>query len=153
MLYRCRQVVDRGLHLSTDEIGDKRRRATIGHMKHVDACHHLEQLTGHMRGRADTERCQGHLTGVGFSVSDQFRNCLNGNRWMDLKDQRRTDQASDHDDVTNEIEIELLKERNVDRIRRTGSKQRVAITRRPHYRLDREIGRSARPVLDDKLLA
>ena len=41
------------LHLSAEQIGKRRRRAAIGHVNHVDAGHHLEQLAGHMGAAAD----------------------------------------------------------------------------------------------------
>ena len=37
------------------QIGERRRRAAIGHVHHVDAGHHLEQLAGHMDARC---RCR-----------------------------------------------------------------------------------------------
>ena len=36
------------LHLPAEQIGQRGRRAAIGHMHHVDAGHHLEQLAGDM---------------------------------------------------------------------------------------------------------
>ena len=43
------------LHLPAEQIGERRRRAAIGHVDHVDAGHHLEQLAGHM---APAFRCR-----------------------------------------------------------------------------------------------
>ena len=34
------------LHLPAEQIGQRRRTAAIGHVHHVDAGHHLEQLAG-----------------------------------------------------------------------------------------------------------
>ena len=36
------------LHLSAEQIGQRGRRTAIGHVNHVDAGHHLEQLAGDM---------------------------------------------------------------------------------------------------------
>ena len=39
------------LHLSAEQIGQRGRVAAIGHVDHVDAGHHLEQLAGDMGRR------------------------------------------------------------------------------------------------------
>ena len=43
------------LHLPAEQVGERGRRAAIGHVHHVDAGHHLEQLAGHMGRRS---RCR-----------------------------------------------------------------------------------------------
>ena len=55
-------------------------------------------------------------------------------------------------DVPDEIEIELLVERGVDRVCRTYRQERVAVGRRAHHSLGGEVGAGPRPVLNDKLL-
>ena len=55
--------------------------------------------------------------------------------------------------IAQEIEIEFVVERGVDGVRRRGKQKRVAVRRRPHHRLGRDIGAAARPVLDDEGLA
>ena len=64
-----------------------------------------------------------------------------------------SDDARDRRDVADEIEVELVVERRVDRVRRTDQEQRVAVRRRAHDRLGADIAAGARPVLDDELLA
>ena len=63
------------------------------------------------------------------------------------------DDARDRRDVADEIEIELVVERRVDRVRRADQEERVAIRGRTHDRLGGDIAAGARPVLDDELLA
>ena len=63
------------------------------------------------------------------------------------------DDARDRRDVADEIEIELVVERRVDRVRRIDQEQRVAVRRRTHDRLGADIAAGARPVLDDEWLA
>ena len=63
------------------------------------------------------------------------------------------DDARDRRDVADEIEIELVVERRVDRVRRRGQEERVAVGRRVHDGLGADIAAGARPVLDDELLA
>src|SRR5262252_3836223 len=72
---------------------------------------------------------------------------------MDLQDKGRSEDTSDHRDVADKVEVELLIERSVDGVRRSDGEQRVAVCRRAHHRLGREIGGTAWSVLDDKLLA
>src|SRR5215469_7596667 len=51
------------------------------------------------------------------------------------------------------MEIQLVVERRVDRLCRTDNEQRVAVRRCAHDRLGADVSASARPVVDDKLLA
>jgi hypothetical protein len=60
--------------------------------------------------------------------------------------------SCDRRDVADEIEIELVVERRVDRVRCACQEQRVAVRRRLHDRLGTDIAGGARPVLDDELL-
>ena len=61
--------------------------------------------------------------------------------------------ARDRRDVADEIEIELVVERRVDRVVELTSEQRIAVRRRAHDRLGGDIAASTRPVLDDEWLA
>src|SRR5215813_419997 len=67
-------------------------------------------------------------------------------------DKGHADDTSDRRDVADEIEIELVVKRGVDRIYRTDRKQRIAIRRRTHDGFGGDIGGSPRPILDDKWL-
>ena len=48
---RCK--VEHHLHLTADQVSERRRGASIRHVKHFDASHHLEQLTSQVRRVAD----------------------------------------------------------------------------------------------------
>src|SRR5262245_5584795 len=61
--------------------------------------------------------------------------------------------ASDRRDVADEIEIELVVERRIDRVGRSDQEERVAVCRRAHDRFGTNIAARARPVLDDEWLA
>ena len=78
---------------------------------------------------------------------------LGRNRRIYHHDVGAADDARDRRDVADEIEIELVVERRVDRVRRTDQEQRVAVRGRAHDRLGGDIAAGARPVLDDELLA
>jgi hypothetical protein len=60
--------------------------------------------------------------------------------------------ARDRSDVAIEIEFEILIERRVPGVGRSGEQQRVAVRRRSHDRFRREIAAGAGPVLDDERL-
>ena len=64
-----------------------------------------------------------------------------------------TAEARDRRDVVDEVEAKLLVERRVDEICRRDQEQRVAVGRRVHDHLGRDVGAGARAVLDDELLA
>src|SRR5262249_55901256 len=61
--------------------------------------------------------------------------------------------AGDRRDVADEIEIELVIECRVERVRRCGQEERIAIRCRTHDDLCGDITRGTRPVLDDEWLA
>src|SRR5262249_5527090 len=54
--------------------------------------------------------------------------------------------------VANEIELQIIIERRVDRIGEAGEQQRIAVGGRTHDRLGGDISAGAWPVLDDDLL-
>lgn len=71
--------------------------------------------------------------------------------WPDrlLEEQRA---ARDWDDVTDEIEFEIVVQRDIPGVRRRNLKQGVAVWRRAHDGLDGEIAASAWLIHDDELL-
>src|SRR5262245_32652547 len=52
VLDRRRYVVEHHLHLPANHVGQCGRTAAIGHVHHIDAGHHLEQLAGYVNGRS-----------------------------------------------------------------------------------------------------
>jgi hypothetical protein len=63
------------------------------------------------------------------------------------------DDSPDWRDVADEIEIELVVERRVDRIRRADHEERITVWRCAHHRFGGNIATCAWPVLDDERLA
>jgi len=78
---RC-AIIEGELHLPTREGGLHGCRASIRHMNHVYAGHHLEQLAGHMGPGADAWRRHVELAGIGLGVRDQLRNRFGRDRRM-----------------------------------------------------------------------
>ena len=67
------------------------------------------------------------LPGLCLGIGDEFGNGLGRNRRIDRHDEGLAHDACDRRDVADEIEIELLVERRVDRARRIGQEERVAV--------------------------
>ena len=63
------------------------------------------------------------------------------------------DDGCDRRDVADEIEIEFVVERRVDRVAATDQEQRVAVRRRSYDDFGADITAGTRPVLDDEWLA
>src|SRR5262249_24477227 len=69
------------------------------------------------------------------------------------QDEGCANDTCDRRDVTDEMEIEFVVERRVDRLCRTDHEQRVAVSGRAHDRLGADDVVRARSVVDNKLLA
>jgi hypothetical protein len=89
--------------------------AAIGHVDHVEPGHHLEQFAGHMRGRAGAERADADLARIGLDVADEFGDRFRRERWIGDHDERKIDQPGDRCDVSQQIELQIVEQRDVDR--------------------------------------
>ena len=56
--------------------------AAIGHVNHVDAGHHLEQLARHVRWRAGAGRGHADLARIGLGVGDELGDRFGRKRWV-----------------------------------------------------------------------
>jgi hypothetical protein len=65
----------------------------------------------------------------------------------------KADDGRDRRDVVDEIEIELVIERRIARVRCSDKEESISVRRCPHDRLGSDVAASARAVLDDELLA
>ena len=86
VLDRRRHGGEHDLHLPAEQIGERGRRAAIGHVDHVDAGHHLEQLAGHMGRGPVAGRRHVDLARIGLGIGDELGNRLGRNRWIDHHD-------------------------------------------------------------------
>ena len=101
----------------------------------------------------DATRRHAELARICLGVGDELRNSCGRNRWVHHHDAGHDDNAGDRRDVTDEMEIQLVIERRVDRLCRTDREQRIAVGGREYDGLGGNVGTSARPVLDDEWLA
>ena len=109
---------DRGgevdLQLAAEQIGQGGRIAAIGDVKHVDAGHHLEQLTADVRRGPGAGRSEIDRGGIGFGIGDELGNCLGRKRRIDDHDEGDWITLATGGNVMDEIETELVIERRVD---------------------------------------
>src|ERR1700704_2014102 len=89
---------------------------------------------------------------IGLGIGDELRNRPGWNRRIDLHGERRANGARDRRDVTDEIEIELVIERCVTRVRRHDYEERIAVRGCPHDGLRADIAAGAWPVVDNERL-
>jgi hypothetical protein len=141
------------LHLPAEQRSQRRCTAAIGYMNHIDASHHLEQLSSQMFRSTVASRRKVEFARIGLGVSDELGDGLGGDRWVDDQDQGQTDQSGDRRDVANEIEIQFFVERRIDRIRRRADEERIAVRCRSDDGLGRDVVASSGAVLNDELLA
>ena len=114
-LRQCRHHhVDADLHLPADQIGHHRRAAAIGHVHHVDAGHHLEQLAGEVRRRAGPERGHADLARIGLGVGDRLGDGLGRHRRVRDQHHGIVDQPGDRRDVALQVEPLVLRQDAVD---------------------------------------
>jgi len=101
---------------------------------------------GAARGHVD-------LAGIGFGVGNELGHGLDRQRRVDLEHERIERDDRDRHDIANEVELEVLVECRIARVRLAGRQQRIAVGGCVHDRLGGDVGAGARPVLDDELLA
>jgi hypothetical protein len=106
--------------------------AAIGHVLHVDAGHHLEQLARHMGPGSAATRGHVDLARISFGVGDELGNGLGRNQCIHDHDTGLAADARDRRDVAKEIVIELIVERRVDYVWCTDEEERVAVGGRAH---------------------
>jgi len=97
-------------------------------------------------------RCHADLAWISLGIGDELGNCSSWHRWTHHHDEGLAVDARHRRDVADEIEIQLIVKRRVDRCCRADLKERVAIRWRTHDRLGRDIAARARPILDDERL-
>src|SRR5262245_11468143 len=95
---------------------------------------------------ASTGRCKVELARVGLNVRDKFGNgfCRDGGTYLHNK--RRAVKACDRCDVADEVEIEIVVERCIDRVWWNASEKPMAVRGCSYDRLCANIAGRTRPV-------
>src|SRR5262249_18431171 len=87
------------MHLATEQVSQRRYITAIRHMHYVNASYCLEQLASQMGNTSDAGRCHANLTWIGLRISDELRNCVCWNRWIDNQDGRLADYHGNGHDI------------------------------------------------------
>ena len=125
----------------------------VGDVGEVHAGHELEQFAGDMLRAADAGRCHVELARIGLGVGDELNHGLGRHGRVDLHDERNGLDRCDRRDVADKVEVELLVQRDIDRVLRIDRQQGVAVGRHVGHGFGRNIAGGARTDLDDELLA
>ena len=91
--------------------------------------------------------------GIGLGVGDEFGARLHRNGRMHLHHKIIAGERCNRCNVAQEIEVEIRIERGVDRAAERDHRERIAVRRRLHDLLHRDVAARARPIVDDELLA
>ena len=146
-------VVEDHLDLAAQQVGDRRRRAPIRHMLHLDVSHCHEHFAGQMHRGAIARRGHVHLARIGLGIGDEFRDRFRWHGVVDCHHIRHAVERGHRRDVANEIEFEVGVERGVDVIGGVDKQYRVSVRLRIDHRLSRDVIAGAGFVLDHELLA
>ena len=79
---RRRHGVEHDMHLTGDQPRERRHRALVGYVHHVDAGHHPQHLAGQMTQISAPARSHVELAGVGLRIDDELRQRLGRQRWV-----------------------------------------------------------------------
>src|SRR5262245_35114776 len=90
---------------------------------------------------------------IGFGICDEVRDRLDRKRGIYRNEVGQADDAAHWRDIADEIEVELVVEGRVDRVRCSDIQERIAVGRRTHDRLSANIAGAARSIFDDEGLA
>src|SRR3979409_2690672 len=105
-----------------------------------------------MACRSNSARTPMELSRIGFGTGDELWKSLGRERWVHDDHVRHAHDASDWRGVADEIEVEAIIERCVDRVCLAGHQECVTARRRPDDSLGCNVGPGPGPVLDNELL-
>ena len=83
----------------------------------------------------------------------EFQKGLRGKKWIQHQDERQLNDGRNRRDVANEIVIEFVVKRCVDRVVRIDQEEGIAVRRSLHDHFGSNIPTGARSVVDDNRLA
>ena len=152
MWQRRRQRVEYDVDIAGHQRGDGGGHATIRHVNHLGAGHHLEQLAGQMTEVSAAARAHVDLAGIGLRMGDEFGNRSDRQRRIDHHRKGIVVDARDGDNVAHDVDIELFVERHIDGMRCRNEQKRMPVRWSACDGLQGEITAAAGPVLDHNRL-
>src|SRR5262249_29435762 len=102
--------------------------------------------------RSDAGASHADPAGVPLGISDELRDGLSRKRWIDHHYIGYANEVCHWRDVADEIVIELVKQRGVDRSRHVDGEQHVAVRDCTNHGFRADVASTTRPVFDHKLL-
>src|ERR1700704_4527879 len=93
------------------------------------------------------------FTGIGLCIGNELGAGLGRKGGMHLHTKWFSTDARYRGDVSQEVVLELFKERRVDGVPHSGQAQRIPTRRRLHDGFGRDVAASSRPVVDHERLA
>ena len=145
---RCGRERDRDA--SGHQVGGGLRGRGIRRDHQIGAGALVEKLRSEMAGGADLRAAEGKPLRLGLGERDELLYGLHAEPWISGQHKRDVRDQRDGREVGAEIKIEIRGLRTADRARRSRDQQSVAVLRRAHHRLRRNVGARAGPHLDDE---
>src|SRR5262249_12664849 len=108
-------------------------------------------LADYMGRAAVAARTHADPARVGLAVGDELANGPGWNRWVHLHDMGHAYDARDWRNITDEIVVEFLEQRRVDRGGGPDHEERIAICGCAYDCLDTDIAAAPWTILDEKL--
>ena len=105
-----------------------------------------------MRHAADAGRRHIDFARIGLGIGNELGKRLGRKRVIHHHDIGKADDGCDRCDIADEIEIELVVKRRVDRARRAEEAQRITVRSRAHDCLSADIAAGAGTIFNDELL-
>src|SRR5712691_8710014 len=142
------------LRLTGDDVGERRLRALVGHVHHIDSRHRLEEFSGEVRGRAAPRGRVIELARPRFRQGDQLLHRARGNVRIHDEDVGLDRHQRDRREVLHRIVAEAAVQALIGRENAVVAEEPGgAVGRALRDELGGDVAARARPVLDHHLLA
>ena len=152
-LRRLRVIVELGLHLARHQVGQRRRRAAIGHVGHLELLPEHQQFHRDVRQRAVAGRGDVDLVGVLAGVVDEALEARDRQRRMRHQQHRHLAHVRHRPQILFGVVRHGRAERRVDRVVGRREQERVAVGRRLGDDVAGDDAARAGLVVDQHLLA
>ena len=147
------RVVEHGIHLPAQQVGDGRCAAPVGHVQHAQARELPEHLARQVDRRAAARRGEADALRTLPGMAHIVGHVLYGQARVDHEDVGNLGDQADGLEVLDRVIAEPGVERGIDGVGNGVDIQRVAVRRRPRHGLGAHIAVGARAVVHHHALA
>ena len=147
------QRIEHDVNMTAEKIGERSAAAAVRHVQHVDAAHLFEHLAIEMLWRSDAARTHAKLAGICFCVGDQLAKSFRGKRGLHDNNANPAIDAGNGRQVSQQIELEIVEERDIPRIDGGQFEQRVSVGWSTNHEFGCDVARCTDMVFDDDRLA